>query len=85
MSVDHARTPVHGRWNVSPTTRTTIRTRRRRSRVALAALKTTEHCGVGEDNLSTIMDSGAEEHVITRADWQRLGGPQLQPGKLRFA
>ena len=26
-----------------------------------------------EDNLSMIMDSGAEEHVVTRAVWQRFG------------
>ena len=51
---------------------------------ALAESQNDGALGVGDDNLSTIMDSGAEEHVITRADWQRLGGPQLQPGKLRF-
>ena len=35
---------------------------------------------LGDDNWSMIVDSCAEEHVITRGDWQRLGRPQLQLG-----
>ena len=53
---------------------------------ALASCTSTEHVvhQIGEDNSSMIMDSGAEEHVITRADWQRLGEPQLQPAQVRL-
>ena len=29
------------------------------------------------------MDSGAEEHVVTIADWPRLGGPLLQLAQVR--
>ena len=34
--------------------------------------------------VSVIMDSGAEEHVVTSADWQRLGEPLSQPAQVRL-
>ena len=46
---------------------------------AVAVCTSTEHTvhETREDNLSMIKDSGAEEHVVTRADWQRFGEPLL--------
>ena len=38
----------------------------------------------GGDILTLIMDSGEEEHVITRMDWQRLGELQLKPARVRM-
>ena len=42
---------------------------------AMAVCTSTEHMvrELGDDNLSMIMDSGAEKNVVTRADWRRLG------------
>ena len=34
--------------------------------------------------LSMIMDSGAEEHVVSLADWRRLGEPLLKPAQVRL-
>ena len=31
-----------------------------------------------------IMDSGAEEHVVSLADWKSLGGPVLKPTQVRL-
>ena len=31
-----------------------------------------------------IMDSGAEEHVVSLADWRSLGEPLLKPAQVRF-
>ena len=52
----------------------------------MAVCTSTEHMvhDIGEDNLSMIMDSGAEEHVITKGDWQRLGEPKLQHAQVRL-
>ena len=36
---------------------------------------------IGADSLSMIIDSGAEEHVVTRTDWQSLREPLLQPAQ----
>ena len=36
------------------------------------------------DLLKKIMDSGAEEHVVSLADWKSLGGPVLKPGQVRL-
>ena len=49
---------------------------------AITVCTTTEHTlhESSEDNLSMIMDSGAEEHVVTRADCQRLGGGGRREG-----
>ena len=33
--------------------------------------------------LNMIMDSGAEEHVVSLADWKSLGEPLLQPAEVR--
>ena len=30
------------------------------------------------------MDSGAEEHVVSLADWKSLGEPLLKPAQVRF-
>ena len=30
------------------------------------------------------MDSGAEEHVVSLADWKRLGEPLLKPAEVRL-
>ena len=30
------------------------------------------------------MDSGAEEHVVSLADWKSLGGPVLKPAQVRL-
>ena len=53
---------------------------------ALAVCTSTEHMvhEIGEDNRRIIMHSGEEECVITRADWRRLGEPQLQPAQVRL-
>ena len=32
--------------------------------------------------LNMIMDSGAEEHVVSLADWERLGEPVLKPAQV---
>ena len=34
--------------------------------------------------LNMIMDSGAEEHVVSLADWKSLGGPSLKPAQVRL-
>ena len=34
--------------------------------------------------MSTIMDSGAEEHVVSLADWRRLVEPLLKPAQVRL-
>ena len=34
--------------------------------------------------LSVIMDSGAEEHVVSLADWRRSGEPLLKPAQVRL-
>ena len=34
--------------------------------------------------LNMIMDSGAEEHVVSLADWKSLGEPVLKPARVRF-
>ena len=34
--------------------------------------------------LSMMMDSGAEEHVVSLADWRRLGEPLLKPAQVRL-
>ena len=31
-----------------------------------------------------IMDSGAEEHVVSLADWKSLGEPLLKPAQVRL-
>ena len=31
-----------------------------------------------------IVDSGAEEHVVSLADWRRLGEPLLKPAQVRL-
>ena len=36
------------------------------------------------DVLNMIMDSGAEEHVVSLADWKSLGEPLLKPAQLRL-
>ena len=36
------------------------------------------------DVLNMIMDSGAEEHVISVDDWRRLGAPTLKPVQIRL-
>ena len=33
--------------------------------------------------LNMIMDSGAEEHVVSLADWKSLGKPVLEPAQVR--
>ena len=35
--------------------------------------------------LNMIMDSGAEEHRVSMADWKSLGEPQLKPAQVRCA
>ena len=34
--------------------------------------------------LNMIMDSGAEEHVLSLADWKSLGEPMLKPAQVRL-
>ena len=34
--------------------------------------------------LNRIMDSGAEEHVVSLADWKSLGEPLLKPAQVRL-
>ena len=34
--------------------------------------------------LNMIMDSGAEEHMVSLADWRRLGEPLLKPVQVRL-
>ena len=34
--------------------------------------------------LNVIMDSGAEEHVVSLADWTSLGEPLLKPAQVRL-
>ena len=34
--------------------------------------------------LNVIMDTGAEEHVVSLADWKSLGGPVLKPAQVRL-
>ena len=34
--------------------------------------------------LDLIMDSGAEEHVVSLADWKSLGEPMLEPAQIRL-
>ena len=34
--------------------------------------------------LSVVMDSGAEEHVVSLADWKNLGEPLLKPAQVRL-
>ena len=34
--------------------------------------------------LNMIMDSGAEEHVVSLADWKSLGEPVLKPPQVRL-
>ena len=34
--------------------------------------------------LSMIMDSGAQEHVVSLADWKSLGEPLLKPAQVRL-
>ena len=34
--------------------------------------------------LNMIMDSGAEEHVVSVDDWRRLGAPVLKPVQIRL-
>ena len=34
--------------------------------------------------LNVIMDSGAEEHVVSLADWKSLGEPVLKPAQVRL-
>ena len=34
--------------------------------------------------LKIIMDSGAEEHVVSMADWRSLGEPLLKPAQVRL-
>ena len=34
--------------------------------------------------LNMVMDSGAEEHVVSLADWKSLGGPLLKPAQVRL-
>ena len=34
--------------------------------------------------LNMIMDSGAEEHVVSLADWKSLGEPVLKPAQVRL-
>ena len=34
--------------------------------------------------LNMIMDSGAEEHVVSLADWRSLGEPLLKPAQVRL-
>ena len=38
----------------------------------------------GGNLLGMIMDSGAEEHVVSLAGWRRLGEPSLQPAQVRL-
>ena len=41
--------------------------------------------GSGICFLYMLMDSGAEEHVISNAGWRHLGGPSLSPAQARLA
>ena len=34
--------------------------------------------------INMIMDSGAEEHVVSLADWKSLGEPVLKPAQVRL-
>ena len=34
--------------------------------------------------LNMIMDSGAEEHVVSLADWKSLGEPLVKPSQVRL-
>ena len=34
--------------------------------------------------LNMVMDSGAEEHVVSLADWKSLGEPLLKPAQVRL-
>ena len=36
------------------------------------------------DLLNMIMDSGAEEHVVSLTDWKSLGEPVLKPAQIRL-
>ena len=40
-----------------------------------------DECG---NLLNMIMDSGAEEHVVSLADWKSLGEPVLKPAEVRL-
>ena len=56
------------------------------SRWTLCLFATTfDHQSVESGNLvNSIMDSGAEEHVVSLADWKGLGGPVLKPAQVRL-
>ena len=40
--------------------------------------------GLGRHFLIMLIDSGSEEHVISLADWKRLGKPSLNPSHVRL-
>ena len=54
----------------------------------VGALSVCDTCGLPSDEsgnmLNMIMDSGAEEHVVSVADWKSLGEPVLKPAQVRL-
>ena len=38
----------------------------------------------GGNLLGVMMDSGAEDHVVSLADWRRVGEPPLKPAQVRL-
>ena len=52
---------------------------------ALSVCDNSDLPSVGSGNLlNMIMDSGAEEHVASLADWRSLGEPLLKPAQVRL-
>ena len=52
---------------------------------AMSVCNTSDTPSVESGNLlSVIMDSGAEEHVVSLADWRRLGESLLKPAQVRL-
>ena len=52
---------------------------------ASSVFDNSDHQSVESGNLlNMIMDSGAEEQVVSLADWKSLGGPVLKPAQVRL-
>ena len=58
------------------------------SGIPLDVLSVCDNTGLPSDEsanlLEKIMDSGAEEHVVSLADWKSLGEPLLKPAQVRL-
>ena len=50
----------------------------------LEALSVCDNSDFPSDESGNLIDSGAEEHVVSLADWKRLGEPLLKPAQVRL-